>query len=77
MAASLNFRPTEEDEKVMALIRSQHPLTANTEAAVIRKAFEDYWFNHGPDAKRSKSSRLERLEGKVDAIMEHLGMVSL
>ena len=72
--SSLNFRPTPEDEKVMALIRKQHPLTAHTDAAVLRKALEDYWFNHGPDGHRSKGARIDRLEKKMDLVLAHLGI---
>lgn len=74
MTASINFRPNDEDVKVMDLIRRQHPVTANTDAAILRKALEDYWFEHGPDGKRSKGARIERLERKMDLVLARLGL---
>jgi hypothetical protein len=72
--ASINFRPTDEDQKVMDLISRQHPVTANTDAAIIRKALEVYWFEHAPGSGRSKSMRIDRLEKKMDLVLTHLGI---
>ena len=73
----ISFRPTDEDAEALELLASKNPVLKSTTVDLLRIALQDYVFNHGPDAKRSKSARLERLEDKVDAIMEHLGMVSL
>lgn len=68
------FRPSTKDVEVLELIAKNHPLAEESPTDLIRKALETYWFEHGPDAKMSKSARIDRLERKMDLVLEHLGI---
>lgn len=59
MLRAINLRLTEEDERVIYLIRNQHPL-AGSDANVLRLALECYWQTYGPEAKTSERSAREK-----------------
>jgi hypothetical protein len=68
------FRPSEKDKEVLSLIAKQHPVFAESPTELLRIALEAYWYEHGSDAKRSKSARLDTHESLLVRICEHLGV---
>lgn len=68
------FRPSEKDLEVLSLIAKQHPVFSDSSTELLRIALQAYWYEHAPDAGRSKSQRIERLEKKMDLVLTHLGL---
>lgn len=68
------FRPSDKDVEVLELIARNHPLSEESPTELVRKALEVYWFEHAPGSGRSKSTRIERLEKKMDLVLAHLGI---
>ena len=56
---AINLRLTEEDQRVIDLIRNQHPLIGS-DANVLRLALECYWQTYGPEAKPSEKREREK-----------------
>lgn len=68
------FRPSDKDVEVLELIARNHPLSEERPTELVRKALEVYWFEHAPGSGRSKLTRIERLEKKMDLVLAHLGL---
>lgn len=70
----ITFRPTDEDALALSLLAEKNPIMKANTVDLIRVALQDYVFNHGSDAKRSKSARLDTHEILLVRICERLGV---
>lgn len=73
----ITFRPTDEDAGALSLLAEKNPIMKANTVDLIRVALQDYVFNHGPDAKRSKSARLGNLEGDMAEIKADMASVKV
>lgn len=70
----INFTPSEDDQLVLALVRSNNPITAQRGVDAIRKALEVYWFIYGPDAGLSRKEMAEFALELQKRIADKLGV---